>query len=628
LHRFLRAALAISILFGIQGAILAQTATLTLQFTNNGEPLEDPAHGKFYLYEPEERDDYIAWGHGAKQAEFPEGVYDLVIRYKNGELTREIERTEVEFTGDTEEEIEFEVAVAKLIVEVTSGGEPVPIHTARYRVYRAGQRGNPVATKRPGATVTIPPGLYDIEISVRDMKGMQSTWVENFDLEGLRVESVEIGPPSARVVLKLLRDGRPYPGHLGLWRVYPAGERRGQIGERRSGEALDLEAGVYDIGIFYRDGGSTAEQWLENVRVRGLVEREIELTAQPTRLVVEIEDGGSSLPGAWYTVYPAGDRRSAMASAPGGRSVDLPAGTYDVGCFLRQRGLRAERWLTDQQVVGPLALSAELDLRPSSIRVLPERRRRRSPSRRTNILLLVDSSAEMNGRFDGDSRMAQVQRTVRDLLRDPRESDARIGVRAFGITPLTQHDCKDSLVLSPFKSIGDRRLATSLDLLRPAGQSPIAYTLAEAAGDLSEDDRNLVVLITGSTESCGGNVCAGTSRLLRRGLADEIHVVALGLERDAQRVLDCVGEYHTVRSRRQLRGVLREILRDATREEEGNIAIFETGWDVWVTGGALGERIEISAGTYDMIVRSGGRTHVWENVRVSGEFETNAGAKP
>ena len=76
---FRRAFIAVALLVtGLFAPAVAEDASLTIRFTNLGEPLEQPNHAKFYLYEPEQRDYYVAWGHAAKTARFPEGTYDLI----------------------------------------------------------------------------------------------------------------------------------------------------------------------------------------------------------------------------------------------------------------------------------------------------------------------------------------------------------------------------------------------------------------------------------------------------------------------------------------------------------------------------------------------------------------------
>ena len=169
-------------------------ATLTLVFTNNGEPLPDPLLGKFYVYEPGKPDHYLGWGHAARSIRVPAGLYDIVIRYANDKVVERRVLEEFELVGEVllEEEAAFELPEASLTVDIISGGSPIPVYSGSFSVHRAGQRGKPLAAKRPGETVTIPPGTYDIEVVYRDPLGLKSTWLNGYHLEGDRYEAVKV----------------------------------------------------------------------------------------------------------------------------------------------------------------------------------------------------------------------------------------------------------------------------------------------------------------------------------------------------------------------------------------------------------------------------------------------------
>lgn len=607
----------------------AATATLQMILTNNGEPLEQPTYGKFFVFEPEEREKYVAWGHADKIARFPEGTYDLVIRYENDLVRRDIVREKIAFTGNRVEQLDFGVDVAKLVVDLTAGGTAVSPYIGRYDIYPAGTRGKPAASRRPGEAVTIRPGLYDIEATVVDSRGLQTFSINAYDLHGSRRETIEIGEPPAQLRLTILRDGAELPSSLGRWRVYRQGNRGTYVVERGSGESANLEPGVYDVRMFYREGPRIAERWLEGLRLRGTIDRRVELSVEGTRLTLELHHAGSRLSDAWCTLHPAGDRTRTVSTAKSGESVDLPAGTYDIGCFLKNRGLRAEEWLSAREISGDTELEIELDPRPATLRVKPPRTRSRHRESATpSALVLLDSSLEMAQSVGGRERLELVRRTLAEVAAGLQRSSLRLGVRVFGITPRSRRNCEDSSLIWPVQSIDGPQIARTLDLLRPTGFSPIAHSLQRVNNDLPENGGGTLVLITGSLENCGGDVCAEATRLLRRGIAGRIAVVAVGLDREKRRALECIGEVYAVDGRRQLRSTLREILADSRSIAEGSVSIFESGWDVFVTGGALDEQIDISSGRYDVLVRTRGKAYVWENLTIAGELETVAGPSP
>jgi len=602
--------------------------SLTIYFTNRGEPLEDPLNGRFYVIDPEQGEHYIAWGNSERPVRVPEGTYTVVIKYVNGEIEHEEIYEEVDLTKNLEHEIDFDIPIARLTLWITTGGFPVPRHAGRYSLHHAGKRGEPLASRRPGETVTIRPGLYDIEVVYRGPDGLESKWLENYDLQTSRQESVDIGASTARVRMTLLDDGRPLGGEAGVWRVYRRGMRENAVAEARTGETLLLDAGIYDIGLFYLAGSNRGERWLVDVEVTGNIDRQIDIAAESDRLTVDIRNRGRSVTDAWFEVYPAGNRQTELYSARSGEPVEVRPGLYDIGCFLRRGGVRAERWLENQSLSGPVDLEADLDYREASLRVAPPRRRKGEHDGPLNLLVIVDSSADMMNPLDGKTRLEQVQGMLIQALDGLTGIDANVGLRVFGIAPRAQRDCSDSTLLVPASGLDRRDLSRSLRFLRPSGYSPIANSLDQAAADLPPGDSNSVVLITGSTESCEADPCAAAARLMHDGRVSRIYVVALGADRAAQRRLDCIGEYRSVRSEMQLQSALQDVVREVRRRENGSVVLFTPGGSEIVASGALQERLRVSEGTFDVLIRSGDDTFEWPGVEIRGNMEAKAGSKP
>jgi hypothetical protein len=605
-------------------AAIAQSASLTVTFTNNGEPLEDPTHAKFYVYEVEERDTYLGWGHGAKAVRVPEGTYDVVIKYRNGEIYEERVLEELELAGDVEQEIGFNIPIARLTVQITSGGEPILVHTGRFSLYAASRRGKPLVSKRPGETVTIRPGSYDIEVVYRDHRGLQATWLEYYSLEGERFEAVDFGPPAALFRLTFLARGKSLPADRGRWRIFEPGQRLSPLAEGGSGDSVELPAGVYDVGLYYRHGQRRVERWLEGVELRGEVHREVEIAAATASVRVDVLHRGSRLSDAWYTVQPAGEGRTVLGSGMSGAVVEVEPGIYDIGCFYRNRGVRAEAWLRAQEVVGRLDRQVELDYRPASLRVLPKRRSRLV----SNLLLVVDSSAGMSVKLGSRTKLEVAQLGIKAAMGSLRGADVRLAVRAYGITPASGENCRDSSLLLAPDEPNQSRVASTLDLLRPGGASPISYSLDLGSTDMPSDGRNTLVLLAGGIDGCGRNPCATASRLIRRGLVERIYVVGLGIPREQRRALSCIGEFYPVSGRAQLRSALQHIFREVTNNEHGTVSVFRPSGGEWIVSGVLGDTLQVAAGSYDLLIQSAGRSYSWTDVEISGEFESTAGPRP
>jgi hypothetical protein len=467
----------------------ASAATLTISFTNNGEPLEEPTCGKFYVYEVDKREKYLDWGHAGRPARVPDGSYDIVVLYRNDEIRQEKVIEEIELEGEVELEMGFTIQVAQLTLHATSGGEPLPPGTGRYRLHKAGTRGKPLAARRPGRSMTVRAGRYDIEISYRGRRGLQTKWLENYHLTGVREETVEMG---AR---RRLDGGEP-------------------------------------------SGGSVA-------------------------------DASSAAP------------RAASAA------------------------------------------------RPASLRVLPgEGSKRRRGISETNILIVLDSSAEMEGRLGVRSRMEAVRSLLSESLSSLATGGVKVGLRVHGVAPRARRDCTDSTLLVSMGRADRRAMRRTIEHLRPTGYSPIAHSLEQAGSDLPDGGNNAIILITGGADSCGGDACSAAAALLRAGEATRLYVLALGVEPSVENSLQCIGEYGAVETAADLKSGLREVYRSALRLDLGTVSIFEAGGGKWVASGTLRERLVVPAGRYDVKIVDGSQSWLWEGVEITGEMEATAGPRP
>lgn len=598
-------------------------ATLAITFTNNGEPLPDPTLARFYVFEPEKRDQYLAWGHGDKVARVPEGTYDVVVKYHNDQIHEERVFELVDLYGHVQQEIDFTIPVATLNLQVTVGGEPVPSHAARYSLYPASRRGKPLVSRRPGESVTIRPGVYDVEVVYHDQRGLQSTWLEFYALAGELEEVVDFGRPSVEFGLTFYEDGRET--QRGRWRVFETGQRDEALtGGKRPGESVELPVGVYDIRLTYRQGGRNVERWLESVPVRETEQRVVDIDAPVAQLRVEVRRDGSELSGAWFGVYPAGDPETVVASGVSGTAVELDAGIYDLGFFYRKDGVLARQWLRGQSILDRVERTVDLEFETASLQVTPKRHSR-EPS---NLLLLVDSSAAMAADLGRDDKLGVLRAGIHSAAAGLRGSGLRVGLRAFGTAEASRRDCRDSTLLLPLGEPSEAGLTSTVDRLQPGGSAPISYSLDLGATDLPPDGNNALLLITGGTENCGRDPCAMASRLLRRGNVDRVYVVGLGIPRDQQHELSCIGEFHNVSGRAQLRTTLQEILREFADNDAGTLSVFEPDGGDWVVSGPLGETLQVAAGTYDLLINTAGRSYSWPNVGIRGEFESPVGTRP
>lgn len=604
-------------------------ATIELEATRFGDPLIDPTICKFYVYEPEKREHYVAWGHGAKSVKVKPGLYDIVVRYRNDLVRSEQTFSEVKILADYVVKADFELAEAELQLDITRGGEPVPRFAAQYKIHEAGKRGKPLTARRPGTTVVLRPGRYDIEVTLRDGRGLKSTWLENYRVEDRHIEVIEMGLPPTRLTIEIVDEGRSLTASQAGFAVFRPGETRRSIRDAGSGQSLGLPAGRYDIALYDRTSRSTRPvRWIRDVEVRGETRRELALMPQAaTRLTVSVLNRGDRLTEAWYHVYRVGERRRPLQAARSGETVEIEEGLYDIVGFVHDRGIVGERWLPSRRIAGATEVQLDLRIEPATLRLKATSPRRTTQPRR-EMIILMDSSASMDQMLSGTSRLRSASQELIDALGMLEGTDIRVGIRAFGIAPRSRRNCRDSARLLKTAPLDVRRVSRSLDLLRPGGYSPIADTLRRVAEDADSEAYTVVVLLAGSYENCGGDPCAAAARLLYEGIADEIHVIGIGLEPARWSSFTCVGTFHAVDSRRRLRTVLRRLARTIQGGSEDVVSVFRPGGREWIVTAPLGETIPIAAGRYDLRMRNGTQRFTWNNFEIRGDIVGRAGEKP
>ena len=192
----------LSILFLATAAAAAagtHAATLTVDVLRRGQPLDAASQGRVYVRPVETQrgrdlpaNAYIAWGTAGSPIRVPDGTYDVVVKYVNDRVEHVEAIEKLAVSGDVRRSVDFDAPIARLTLNVQHAGEPVPRFEGAYRLYRAGQRGRPVAAKRPGDTLTILPGTYDLEIVWRGPHGLERRWLNGYALREDQVETVDM----------------------------------------------------------------------------------------------------------------------------------------------------------------------------------------------------------------------------------------------------------------------------------------------------------------------------------------------------------------------------------------------------------------------------------------------------
>jgi Ca-activated chloride channel homolog len=166
---------------------------------------------------------------------------------------------------------------------------------------------------------------------------------------------------------------------------------------------------------------------------------------------------------------------------------------------------------------------------------------------RTRLLFLLDGSGSMLEKWGGpnETKMSiarNILSRIVDSLRQNNNID--LALRVYGHQfPPGNNNCKDTKLEVPFGPKNHSLIIEKIGQLKPKGITPISYALLQAAADFPTQPgyRNILILITDGIESCGGDPCATSEALQKKGVFLQPYIIGLGMA--AERSLDCAGTF-------------------------------------------------------------------------------------
>ena len=182
---------------------------------------------------------------------------------------------------------------------------------------------------------------------------------------------------------------------------------------------------------------------------------------------------------------------------------------------------------------------------------------------KTRLLFLVDASGSMLEPWVRNQSKIAVARAILTKIVDSLRQDKKIelALRFYGHkSPPGVNNCKDTQLEVPFRPNNHQQIIDKINAIKPLGVTPISYALEQGAGDFPTQlgYRNIVILITDGIESCGGDPCATSIALQRKGVFLQPYIIGLGMA--AERSLECAGKYLNAETPGQFYDVLNEAL--------------------------------------------------------------------
>jgi Ca-activated chloride channel family protein len=164
----------------------------------------------------------------------------------------------------------------------------------------------------------------------------------------------------------------------------------------------------------------------------------------------------------------------------------------------------------------------------------------------TRIEFLFDGSQSMYGKWQSGAKIDVAKKLMFQLLDSLRYLDnIELALRVYGHQKqFPPQDCDDSKLEVPFSRGNIPQMKQVLKDIVPKGTTPIARSLELCGNDFPDgDSRNILILITDGIEECGGDPCAVSQALQKKGIFLKPFVIGMGIDESWKKTFDCVGRY-------------------------------------------------------------------------------------
>jgi Ca-activated chloride channel family protein len=196
----------------------------------------------------------------------------------------------------------------------------------------------------------------------------------------------------------------------------------------------------------------------------------------------------------------------------------------------------------------------------------------------TRILFVFDASQSMYGRWQSDTKFNIAVRLFSNILDSLKgKQNLELALRMYGNQKqFPPQDCNDTRLEVPFAKDNINKIKHALKTTTPKGTTPIAFALSQAAKDFTPCDncRNIVILITDGLEECGGDPCAVSHELQKKGITLKPFIIGIGKDFSSQ--FDCVGTYFDAANEKEFTTALNVIISRALNPTTMQVNLLDT----------------------------------------------------
>jgi hypothetical protein len=210
--------------------------------------------------------------------------------------------------------------------------------------------------------------------------------------------------------------------------------------------------------------------------------------------------------------------------------------------------------------------------------------------------LVLDCSGSMKDPVEGGPKYLVARQIMHEVL-DELPDDFQVGLRVFGHRgfwgnkrgrpanndPRWNTDSELKISIGPLHEKNRRKLIEDwIDYVKPAGMTPLVYSLLQAKKDLSAGwpGPKMVVVVTDGMETCGGKLEDVAAAYRKGDMELVVNIVGFGVPAEEEKQLKEIArqagsKYYDARSARQLAGALKEAVLTAyvVLAEQSNVEV-------------------------------------------------------
>lgn len=164
----------------------------------------------------------------------------------------------------------------------------------------------------------------------------------------------------------------------------------------------------------------------------------------------------------------------------------------------------------------------------------------------TKVVLVLDASASMNEPDPSGVTKLEAAKTALIGALGSLPEGADVGLRVYGATVdgpgRTPAECADSQLVHPIEPLDEQGLTAAIQSFDAVGETPIAYSLQEAAKDLGADGKRHIILVSDGEERCVPDPCVAVQDIIDAGIGVQIDTVGFGVGDVARQQLTCIAE--------------------------------------------------------------------------------------